>query len=105
MVFKKIADKKCFKTLSCNPYKAKTNHVYWKIGLTLQDVDVARDEIMKFGTNVSKPIQYKDTGYLCHLKDPDGFSIELLQHTFEENFVKPSLYTDLILCQPCLVGE
>jgi len=81
------------------------NHVYWKIGLALQDVDVARDKIMKLGTNVSSPAQFFDIGYLCHLADPDGFSIELLQHTFEKNFVKPPLHEDLILGQPCLIGQ
>ena len=60
---------------------------------------------MKLGTNVSSPLQYKDTGYLCHLADPDGFSLELLQHTFEENFVKPIVDADLILGQPCLLGK
>jgi len=90
---------------SGSPYQGGRNHVYWKIGLALQDVDVAREKIMKLGTNVSSPAQFFDIGYLCHLADPDGFSIELLQYMFEKNFVKPPLHTDLILGQPCLIGQ
>ena len=70
-------------TATGSPYKAERNHVYWKIGLALQDVNLARRKIIKLGTEVSDPAQFYEIGYLCHLTDPDGFSIELLQHTLE----------------------
>ena len=28
------------------------------------------------------PHQFEDIGYMSHLRDPEGFQIELLQHTF-----------------------
>ncbi len=58
---------------------------YWKIGITLADVGLAREYLIDSGTIVSEPEQFLDIGYLCHLKDPDGYSIELLQHLFAEN--------------------
>jgi lactoylglutathione lyase len=58
---------------------------YWKIGITLGDVDLAREYLVDSGMVVSEPRQFLDIGYLCHLNDPDGYSIELLQHRFSEN--------------------
>merc|ERR1719350_1811406 len=89
-------------------YKSERNHVYWKIGLSLQDVNLAREKIMNLGTSqVSPPAQFFNIGYLCHLSDPEGFSIELLQHTFEKNFVKSPLDTtgSMVLGQNCLIGQ
>merc|ERR1712117_980692 len=62
--------------------------VYWKIGLGLADVSAAREKLMKRGAAVSEPQQFMDIGFLCHLRDPAGYSIELLQHQFEANFSK-----------------
>lgn len=62
--------------------------VYWKIGLTLADVKRAQSRLVKDQhVDVSAPQQFGDIGYLCHLQDPEGFPIELLQHSFESNFV------------------
>lgn len=58
---------------------------YWKIGITLEDVDLGRNSLLAAGVEVSEPKQFRDIGYLCHLQDPDGHSIELLQHHFAQN--------------------
>ncbi len=58
------------------------DHVYWKIGVTLADVDRARARLVAAGARVSAPAQFEDIGYLCHLQDPDGYAVELLQRTF-----------------------
>lgn len=58
---------------------------YWKIGVTLSDVDLARRRLHSNGVSVSRPHQFLDIGYLCHLADPDGYCIELLQHDFAQN--------------------
>ncbi|WP_108861108.1 VOC family protein [Ruegeria sp. Alg231-54] len=58
---------------------------YWKIGITVPDVDLATAVLRDKGIEVSDPKQFLDIGYMCHLKDPDGFVIELLQHDFEGN--------------------
>ena len=58
---------------------------YWKIGVTLADVNLAREHLVDSGVTVSEPQQFLDIGYLCHLNDPIGYSIELLQHRFAEN--------------------
>jgi len=55
---------------------------YWKIGVTLADVDLARQRLIDIGVEVGAAQQFLDVGYLCHLSDPDGYCIELLQHRF-----------------------
>ena len=58
---------------------------YWKIGITLPNVDLAAEYLKGLGVPVSAPRQFLDIGYMCHLNDPEGFGIELLQHDFEGN--------------------
>lgn len=58
---------------------------YWKIGITLADVGLARSRLTAAGVAVTEPRQFHDVGYLCHLADPDGHGIELLQHRFERH--------------------
>jgi len=63
-------------------YQESENDVYWKIGITIADVDLARQRLIEGGIEVTEPCQFYDIGYLCHLEDPDGYCIELLQHRF-----------------------
>ena len=58
---------------------------YWKIGITVPDVDLAAAHLRARDVPVSAPNQFLDIGYMCHLADPEGFVIELLQHDFEGN--------------------
>ncbi|KIC17141.1 VOC family protein [Leisingera sp. ANG-Vp] len=55
---------------------------YWKIGICLPDLDTACEHLRQKGVEVSAPHQFRDIGYMAHLHDPEGFSIELLQHDF-----------------------
>lgn len=65
---------------------------YWKIGITLADVDIATQRLIDLGQSVSDPRQFLDIGYLCHMQDPSGNNIELLQHSFQGN--KPKTMID-----------
>lgn len=86
-----------------------SSDVYWKIGLSLADVDTARSKLMSHGVNVTAPRQFLDIGYLCHLNDPLGYPIELLQHDFQYNFnsehVQASLQPNLALGQRAHIGQ
>lgn len=68
---------------------AETDHVpsaddlYWKIALAVPDLDLACCQLAEKGTPVGKPEQFGDIGYLAHLKDPEGFTIELIAHRFQ----------------------
>jgi len=86
-------------------YHSSQASCYWKIGVCVADVDLARERILKQGTSVSPPNQFQEIGYLCHLQDPRGFTIELLQQTFQKNFVKPQEERSLTLGQPAVVGQ
>ncbi|WP_299349530.1 VOC family protein [uncultured Shimia sp.] len=66
-------------------YEHQSSDIYWKIGITLPNVDVAYTQLRAAGVDVSEPKQFLDIGYMCHLADPEGFVIELLQQDFEGN--------------------
>lgn len=56
---------------------------YWKIGITVADLNRAVTRLQERGHHVSEPKQFRDIGYLCHTQDPEGLTIELLAHQFE----------------------
>ena len=64
------------------PYRPDGLDIYWKIGISLPDIDVAYEQLRGAGVAVSAPRQFQEIGYMCHPADPEGFQIELLQHTF-----------------------
>ncbi len=64
-------------------HEAAKDNRYWKIGLTMPDLDRAVAHLNWAGWPVSRPQQFLDIGYLCHLTDPAGLPIELLQQGFE----------------------
>ncbi|XP_068710210.1 uncharacterized protein [Montipora foliosa] len=86
-----------------------SSDVYWKIGLSLVDVDTARSKLVSQGVDVSFPTQFMDIGYMCHLTDPFGYTIELLQQDFQSNFcpqkVKTFLQPNLALGQQAHIGQ
>jgi catechol 2,3-dioxygenase-like lactoylglutathione lyase family enzyme len=86
-------------------FGAEVDDGYWKIGITLADVDVARSRLMSAGVEVSEARQFLDIGYLCHLSDPDGYVIELLQHRFAENHVPIEPDEDFPLGQAATLGQ
>ena len=86
-------------------YMSSRESCYWKIGVFVSDVDLARERIIRSGTAVSPASQFLEVGYLCHLTDPAGFTIELLQHTFQKNFVKPAPDDSLALGQTASIGN
>ncbi len=66
-------------------YAPAGDDLYWKIGITLQNLDYAVEYLTSQGWPVSAPRQFRDIGYMCHLTDPEGLHIELLQQGFEGN--------------------
>lgn len=76
---------------------------YWKIGITLSDVERAAEQLRQRGVAVTQPAQFQDIGFLCHLRDPDGHGIELLQHRFETHFTPhPPATAHALLSDPTL---
>lgn len=66
-------------------YEHSRTDIYWKIGITLPNVDIAHAQLIAAGLAVTDPHQFRDIGYMGHLADPAGFQIELLQHDFQAN--------------------
>ncbi|MBT5218809.1 MAG: hypothetical protein HOM16_04905, partial [Woeseia sp.] len=61
------------------------NEGYWKIALSVSELDIAHARLIKNGVEVDSPRQVGDIAYLCHFSDPDGYCIELIQHDFLQN--------------------
>lgn len=89
----------CFE--ECKDFDEKVENAgYWKIGITLEDVD----EAVKFINNKTQKkfklgSQFEKIGFVSHVVDPLGYSIELLQYTFGENFSKPTSVDRCLLNQ------
>lgn len=83
----------------------RPDDAYWKIGLAVPSVDVAAARLGSHGIDVSAPTQFLDVGYLCHLADPDGHEIELLQHHFEENHRPRAIETNHPLGTLAILGQ
>lgn len=66
-------------------YAHRPSDFYWKIGITVGNLDCAVRHLQQFDVSISKPEQFRDIGYLCHVTDPNGFRIELLQQGFIGN--------------------
>ncbi len=86
-------------------YQPRSTDVYWKIGITLPDVRRAQHHLTTAGVAASEPQQFRDIGFLCHLQDPEGFQIELLQHDFEVHHVPQPLDTDHVLGSRPTLGQ
>lgn len=72
-----------FRAGAAGPYAPGANDFYWKIGITLRDLDLAVEYLRGRGLTVAEPRQFRDIGYMSKLVDPNGFAIELLQQGFE----------------------
>ena len=66
-----------------SPYLHSQTDLYWKIAISVPDLDLACKQLNKMGVQVDGARQFRDIGYLAHIVDPQGFKIELIQHVFE----------------------
>ncbi|MEM7441156.1 MAG: VOC family protein [Pseudomonadota bacterium] len=64
-------------------YAPTPEDLYWKIALSVPDLDLAYTQLTAQGIAMSEPRQFRDVGYLAHITDPEGFAIELLDHHFK----------------------
>ena len=83
------------------PYEAEVNDFYWKIGITLHDLDAAVAYLRRRGLSLPDPYQFRNIGYMTKLRDPKGFVIELLQQGFEGH-AKPAGVGHRVGCQATL---
>ena len=85
-------------------YRHSRTDQYWKISITLPNVDIAYQQLAAAGLPVSAPHQFGDIAYMCHLNDPEGFVIELLQHDFIQNRPENIGHPDKPLGGGALIG-
>ncbi len=66
-------------------YTPSPESVYWKITLSVPNIELACEQLTERGVKVTQPDQFLDIGYLAHFSDPNGFQIELIDHEFKGN--------------------
>jgi len=66
-----------------SPYQDSNTNVYWKFSLAVPNINLAYQQLVSHNVEVSEPHQFEDIGYMMHLRDPEGFQIELLDHNFK----------------------
>ncbi len=64
------------------PYTPHASDLYWKIAISVPNIELACTQLRKAGVTCSDPRQFEDVGYLAHFSDPEGFAIELIDHAF-----------------------
>ena len=58
---------------------------YWKCSLSVPDVELVRNRLIETKVSIGQSFEVPDVAYLCHLKDADGYCIELVQHKLGAN--------------------
>ncbi len=73
-------------------YVPQPNDLYWKIAISVPDINLAHRQLAARGVTCSEPKQFRDVGLLAHAQDPEGFVIELIDHWFEGE--RPEMWID-----------
>ena len=66
--------------------------LYWKIALAVPNIELACKQLHAIGVPCSDPQQFRDVGYLAKATDPEGFTIELIDHWFQGE--RPNMAVD-----------
>lgn len=66
-------------------YSSQPSDTYWKVALAVENIELAHQQLRQRGIEVSEPRQFQDVGFLAHFTDPEGFTIELIEHWFQGN--------------------
>ncbi len=65
------------------PYIPQPTDLYWKIAISVPNIDLAYTQLTAAGAECSAPNQFRDVGYLAKVTDPEGFTVELIDHHFK----------------------
>ena len=76
-------------------YRPQPTDLYWKIAVSVPNIELAYQQLVARGARVSVPHQFRDVGYLAHETDPEGFTVELIEHWFQGD--RPSQSVDKTL--------
>lgn len=77
-------------------YEPQKSDLYWKIALSVPNIEMACKQLRTQGVTCSDPRQFRDVGYLAHVTDPEGFQIELIDHHFQGERPALDLNKDLL---------
>ena len=84
------------------PYQPTSTDTYWKIALAVPNIELACKQLTAHGVQVGTPRQFQNIGYLAHFQDPQGFTVELIEHWFQGNRPDIDFDTSLLGGGACL---
>lgn len=61
---------------------------YWKISIAVSQLEEVREILIRNEVTIGQCFEVPNLAYLCHLTDPDGYCIELIQQTLKVNTPK-----------------
>lgn len=79
-----------------NDYSPAPSDLYWKITLSVPNVELAYDQLQAGGVSITEPDQFRAIGYLAQAYDPDGFNIEIIEHWFKGHRTLSIIDTSLL---------
>lgn len=57
---------------------------YWKFSIAVDDIEIMREKLINSGVKtIGNCFDVANLAYLCHLQDPNGYCIELIQKTLK----------------------
>jgi len=75
-------------TQASESYRPTAHDLYWKIALAVPNIEFACRQLLERGVAIGEPQQFKNIAYLAHFEDPEGFTIELIDHAFKGERLK-----------------
>lgn len=64
-------------------YRPRSSDLYWKIAISVPNIELACAQLTSKGICVTEPRQFRDIGFLAKVTDPEGFTVELIDHWFQ----------------------
>lgn len=65
------------------PQPCKTEG-YWKFTVAVEHLEFTRSQLLNKNVAIGPCFEVQDLAYLCHLTDPNGYCIELIQKTLKK---------------------
>jgi predicted enzyme related to lactoylglutathione lyase len=84
------------------PYQSSRSDLYWKIAISVPNIELAYRQLIKKGIKLTVPEQLHDIGYLVHFKDQEGYTIELIEHWFKGERPTREYDTKVLGGGPCV---
>ena len=64
-------------------YWPQPSDLYWKIAVSVPNIELAWHQLLARGARVSESNQFLDLCYLAYVTDPERFTVNVIEHWFQ----------------------